>query len=474
MKKKLFFLIILCALFIGKNVYAEEAKFYEAEYIDNIYMSKMSGTQRSTIRYQKARFFRQVGTDDYAYCIEPEATFLSNQIYNSTSLPYNLSQDQVERIKKLGYYGYMYSGHEDPKWYAITQFMIWKTADPYGLYYFTDGLNGNKITAFESEMNEIESLVNKDQLKPSFNNVPTIIKEGDTIEINDNNNILSEFTTNIGTISNNKLILANLKEGEYKITLTRKKHNGRNVKFFENTYSQNLFINGNLDDTNYSFNFTVLKTKLNIKKIDSESKNSNPIGKATVIGTKYNLYDEDDNLVKELIIDEDGKAEVENLNFGKYYLKEKEAGLGYNIDSDKYEINISKENPKVEITLEDEIIKKDIIIHKTYGDTTFTGEANVIFDIYNDNNEIIDKIVTDENGYAKINLTYGKYILRQVNSKEGYKLNEDITLEILDNETLNIELKDYKIKVPNTYTKRNILLIILRLFNIICLNISLN
>ena len=55
-------------------VKAETATFYEAEYIDGIYMSKYNFTTKTTY-YQKARFFRKNGTNEFAYCIEPFSFF---------------------------------------------------------------------------------------------------------------------------------------------------------------------------------------------------------------------------------------------------------------------------------------------------------------------------------------------------------------------------------------------------------------
>ena len=52
MKKVILFLIIAMTIFIvGNDVYAEDYKFYEAEYIDNIYMNKYDYSS-NTIYYQ--------------------------------------------------------------------------------------------------------------------------------------------------------------------------------------------------------------------------------------------------------------------------------------------------------------------------------------------------------------------------------------------------------------------------------------
>ena len=81
------------------NVNAETANFYEAEYIDNIYMSKYQYSN-NTIYYQKARFFRKSDTGEAAYCIEPFNFFNEYSTYESTMDPYNLSEEQKITIKQ--------------------------------------------------------------------------------------------------------------------------------------------------------------------------------------------------------------------------------------------------------------------------------------------------------------------------------------------------------------------------------------
>ena len=123
MKKILFFLTtIIIVLICSTNVNASTT-FYEGEYIDNIYMNKQKAGS-STIYYQKARFFRQTGTNRFAYCIDPFVFFQDGSIYEETITPSNLTASQKEQISLIAYFGYGYKNHTDTKWYAITQFII--------------------------------------------------------------------------------------------------------------------------------------------------------------------------------------------------------------------------------------------------------------------------------------------------------------------------------------------------------------
>ena len=152
MKKLIFFLAGAISIILPYTVKAESAQFYEGEYINNIWMNRVD---KGTIYYQKARTYKQKGTEKYAYCIEPFTTFKESSQYTSTIQPSNLTKEQKERIALIVHFGYNYKSHTDMKWYAISQMMIWKTAAPSNDFYFTDSLNGKRINIYKDEMNYI-------------------------------------------------------------------------------------------------------------------------------------------------------------------------------------------------------------------------------------------------------------------------------------------------------------------------------
>ena len=63
-------ILILLFLIIGitytgcLTTYAQTTSFYEGEYIEGIWMNKYNPANK-TIYYQKARFFRQRGTNEF-------------------------------------------------------------------------------------------------------------------------------------------------------------------------------------------------------------------------------------------------------------------------------------------------------------------------------------------------------------------------------------------------------------------------
>ena len=476
MKNKIYFLITLIAIIMSLNinVYAKEKGFYEGEYIDNIYMNKIMSNDPSTIYYQKARFFRDKETNEFVYCIEPQAFFNENSNYSEVTPP--LNDINIQMIKAYAYYGYNYPGHEDKKWYAITQLLIWQAADPTGRFYFTNGLNGNRIDIYQNEINELKNLVNKHYTRPNLTELPRTIEEKNYIEVNDLNSVISNYNTNIGTIEGNKLILKDLKEGTYNIVLTRvsNKYN-KDIKIYESINSQNLITQGNLEDIVASKKIYVKKTNLTINKIDENTNSNKTTGEAKIEGTIIEISNSN-SIIKKIKLDDTGTYSIDNLPFGKYKIKETTPGEGYNINDSEYEITIDYNNPNAIVEIKNKVIEQNITIHKTYGDEKeLLDEENISFDIYNSNNELVDTITTDSKGIAIITLPYGNYYIKQVNTKEGYKYVDPIELNVNTNDSISLELKDIKIpekkpiinnektiviEVPNTYKKSLIEIII--------------
>ncbi len=453
-KKINIFLIILFTFFISLNGKAKTANFYEAEHINGIYMNKYNVVEK-TIYYQTARFFRNRETNEFAYCLEPFRFFTDGSPYESAITPDGLSPEQINTIAKIAHFGYGYKNHTEPKWYAITQLMIWKVAEPTGDYYFTDKLNGNRITAYQDEINEINNLVQNYATLPSFANKTYNLVEDKTLIIEDENEVLSLYTNDNLKIENNKIKLENLKEGAYEYILTKKEEfYNKPLIFYQSNQSQNLVQTGDIANIETKFTVNIQKTYLEITKIDKDTLSIIPSGSASLDGAIYELFNENNEKLKELTI-KDNQSIVENLDYGNYYLKEKKAGIGYKLDEKKYEFSVTKENNKIELILENEVIKKKIILEKKYGeDNNLKNENNISFIVINEKEIIIDTITTNELGIAEIILPYGKYKIVQQNTTEGYQKIDPITIEVKDELDEKIECKDLKIPVPNTYTEK--------------------
>lgn len=451
MKKKiLFFVTILCLFLISSNVKAEE-KFYEGEYIDGIYTRSVY-VKNGSSHFQKARFFRRVSDNKEAYCIEPFAFFDQNASYEGSINPQDITQDNWRRMNLIAHYGYGYKNHTDSKWYAITQLLIWRESTVTGEFFFTDTLNGNKVEKFQDEINEIYSLINEHEKIPSIANKTYNIKKGEKY-IYDESDSIKYFKSIDGnlTIEGNKIDISTLEEGNYTFTFERdNEYNNDPVLFYYSPNSQNIMTSGYVDKESFSVNINIFDTEININKIDQDTGKNISSGSGKLCDAKFNLYDSDNNLITELGLDQDCNVKVKNLDLGKYYVKEIQAGEGYILDDNTYEVILSLDNTKANLQLSNKIIKKEVVIHKEYGtNTERNDEKDVAFDIYS-SDQYINTIVTNDKGMAQIELPYGEYEFRQITSKDGFKKVDNFVVKVEDDKPEDIELLDYKISVPDT------------------------
>ena len=125
------------------------------------------------------------------------------------------------------------------------------------------------------------------------------------------------FESDNATIENNKFIINELKEGNHKIHLYRKEFNSIGLPvFYNSTTSQNMAINGDLEQIDIYIHINVSKTSIEITKIDSHTKTTIPSGDAILKGAKYQLLDSNKNEIAQLVINEEMKTKIENLEYG--------------------------------------------------------------------------------------------------------------------------------------------------------------
>ena len=183
------------------------------------------------------------------------------------------------------------------------------------------------------------------------------------------------------------------------------------------------------------------------------------------------MYNSQNQKIKDIILDEE-IINIENLNYGDYYIKEKIAGTGYKLNNKIYNLKITSTNPTINLEIENEVIKKKIIINKLYGtENNFQPEKNISFNIYH-NDIFLTTIKTNEFGKTSIILPYGNYTIKQLTTTEGYQKVEPIQIKVDNEEEQTITLKNYKINVPNTSTKKNNFNLLKLIIKILCQRIN--
>lgn len=176
------------------------------------------------------------------------------------------------------------------------------------------------------------------------------------------------------------------------------------------------------------------------------------------------LY-EKDQFVTALITDETGKAIVENLPLGKYYIIETETIEGFSKKEDTIEVELSYEGQEVPVVFkeisEEKIRQKvEIIIHNKDEETKerrtggkyelYTKEEIKYFDSTGEEkiiptNEKIITLITDEERIIEINrkgnvdLPKGEYYLKEIEAPTGYVLQQK-ELEVEANQEIPEEI----------------------------------
>jgi uncharacterized surface anchored protein len=205
------------------------------------------------------------------------------------------------------------------------------------------------------------------------------------------------------------------------------------VGYYLDTNSYSVFIN-NESVFNVISKEQVIKGKIKINKVDSDTNVCKAQGQATLKGAVYEILDLKGNVVDTLTIGDDCTATTKSLPYAHYKIREKTQSKGYYIDTNIYNVNIIEDNV-INITSKEQVIKNYISILKQYdGNTTLiNAEKGITFEIYYPNGNKFDEITTDKNGYAAINLPYGVWKFHQVNTTTGYEKIYDFYITVDEN-----------------------------------------
>lgn len=91
-------------------------------------------------------------------------------------------------------------------------------------------------------------------------------------------------------------------------------------------------------------------------------------------------------------------------------------------------------------------------------ENTSQGDASLkdaVYEIYDSNDKLVEKITTDSKGQGKVILDYGKYKIKEVIAPEGYELSDKVyDFELnKDNTEINLEVKDKVVSGKLVLTK---------------------
>lgn len=159
-----------------------------------------------------------------------------------------------------------------------------------------------------------------------------------------------------------------------------------------------------------------------------------------IYGVTFLLYDASNNPVGQYTSDNQGYVYIENIETGRYYLRELE-NEGYILDTQRKTVYVkSGETTLVEwentpIMGQIQIIKKsadDNPINALPAGTLLEG---AVFEVYDKAGNVVDTIVSDYNGRAVSKLLpLGRYTIREVQAPDYYAINPTVLTAYLDYE----------------------------------------
>lgn len=458
-------MLVLILVLIGFRTSRVDAGMFdttlEKKRIDNVYaIAEIDGVKR--IFYLNMYYLN----GRVSYCIELGVDITSSR-YHSTSdfsISY-LTDEQIEYIRSITYFGYLYISHNDYLYYMAAQEIIWEYITGIDIYWTGEmNADGRRIN-IDWYKNNILREVDYYNKKIDFTyDIGQVYMVGEEIVVEDLNGTLSEYevvSSKYSEVIINDDFL-NIKVGDKigneKIELRRKGYYEYDSLLYYYDNSQKLISYGNYREVDKVISFEIRGVSLKGRVVEKNNSNINST-MASLEGSIYELYSEDDELVGTYKSDENGCFEVNNLEYGKYYFKQIKASLGYMIEDEKKEFIVDSDDE--EVILEQGLITNRIEINKIYGNNgKYQPERGILFNIYNNDYELVMKVTTNEMGIIDIVLPFGRYKVVQKTTTSGYSKVNDFWIEVDEekNEKINYNLVNELILVKvqiSTFIKEN-------------------
>ena len=239
---------------------------------------------------------------------------------------------------------------------------------------------------------------------------------------------------------------------------------------FSNLYQGNYVLKEISTNDNYilsekSFDVNVEYNQTNIQTITNEHKKGNikvykidKDNKKVVLGNvEFKLYSEEfKKIIGTYYTDVNGELEIKNLRTGNYKLIETKTNKWYNLANDtEIKVEWDKETTK---NIENELKKGQVKVIKVDKDNNEVKLEGVEFEVLDENDKVLEKIITDENGEALTSRyairDFAKLKLRETKTLDTYVLSDKVeTIELKENQITNIKFVNERIKGKVEITK---------------------
>lgn len=476
MKKILYLLFLL--LFPLKIL----ANDINIEYQSSIYGNKVLAGRT---------YYGQLGyiflNNELAYCLEPYKLVSDNYILDN-SFFYNFTLEDKKYFEEVAYFGYEYPGHNNVYYYMASQELMWRRITNQNVYWTTKNVTKGDIINIDSYKNEIISLINNYNKKPSFDNNYVKGNYRDTIILNDDNNVLSGYdiindSKNIVWKENNKLYIKLMTNKESKIKLVKNISNGKESKSyisdgqaigvfgFNRTITSEILVKA---DNKFS-------SRINIQFKDKENNRNIEDIITFKIKNKDNTYfkyndveefktDVSGKYISEFYLEE-GNYEIEIIDVPNYYIL-KDNNLMFNINEDSklnddtlyIEDYVDRQKAIINIERVMEIIKLDNKLNYDLIPLSNIGygiyASNDIYDPFNEliyeKDQFISEVITNDSGITiSLILPLGEYYIKEIKN-DTYVPDLNIYESSLNYSDKYTKIVEDKIYIQTNYDYLNI------------------
>lgn len=233
------------------------------------------------------------------------------------------------------------------------------------------------------------------------------------------NKVIGTYTTDV----NGEIFIKDLRIGDY--SLIEKNSN----KWYNLADDTDVKVEWNTTK-NQTIENELKKGQVKIIKVD---KDNNEI---KLEGVKFEVLDENKKVLETIVTDSNGEALTSQYpirDYSKLYLRETETLDAYALNNEIKEI-VLEENQIKTIQFENEVKKGKIKVIKVDKDNNEVKLEGVTFEVYDENNKLIETLVTDKEGEATtkdlpIRL---EYTVKETITKDTYVLSEEIKTVKLD------------------------------------------
>ena len=385
-------------------------------------------------------------TGEYICSSSTNCIYMTDSSSTFLTLPLNYGEYELEEVENQIVRGYTWNSEKVN--IVISEDSIYKWNNS-GLYNYID-------IYFKNNSIPIIVEINKTGEKPIYDNDITIKEEklsNISFDVYTSDN---KYVETVTTDSNGKAIIRDLKIGKYYLI----------EKDDSNKYIDKGKISFTITQTDqYQTKITqkinikneLKKGQLEFSKLDSKTNKG-------IINTVIEIYDENNKLLLTKTTDVNGKIIINNLPVGKYYIKEKEANYYYSKTSDVVDFEIKNDGDIIKKIMTNDKIMGKIEIEKRGEELKIIDNniayekidlADIEFYLYNDNNELINILKTNNDGKVSYELELGKYYLIEKTKLSNYRDNIDkYSFEIKKDGNKTI---DVKITIDNYLKKGDVI-----------------